>query len=250
MILHRTLLFSAASFLVTASSALLALPAVEPAPAASPAPASAAEDPWLVTLSALLAERYRVAGELRLSWHRALPAAAPRDADLELVAAPAVLAPQILVHVRARDAAGRVTDHSLLLRAELWREAWVLRQPAAAGAPLQLADLEPRPVDTLRERDALAFDSASASDAPAEHDFARAVPAGRVLVWRDVVRRPLVRRGRPVEVVATDGALTISLRAVALHDAARGEPVRVRNPDSKREFVAVVTADSRASVRF
>ena len=62
--------------------------------------------------------------------------------------------------------------------------------------------------------------------------------------------RPLVRRGQPVDVVASDGALTVSLRAVALHDAARGESVRVRNPDSKREFVAVVTADSRASVRF
>lgn len=213
---------------------------------ASSAPA-ADEHPWLATLSALLVDRYHAVGELRLAWQRPPAADAPRDADLELVNAPAVLAPQILVLVRAREASGRVTDHSLLLRAVLLRDAWVLRQPAAIGGPLLPGALESRRVDALRERDALVLDPAAA---PPELDFARAVPAGRVLVWRDVVRRPLVRRGRPVDVVATDGALVVSLRALALHDAARGESVRVRNPDSKREFVAVVTDESRASVRF
>lgn len=211
------------------------------------------EDHWLVSLSALLVDRYRVAGELRLSWHRPLPASAPRVADLELIQAPAVLAPQILVQVRARAGAGQPTEHTLLLRAELWREGYTVRQPAAVGAPVLLAVLEPRPVDLLRERDAFTLDLAApeaGSDAAPELDFARAVPAGRVLVWRDVLRRPLVRRGQPVDVVASDGALSVSLRAVALHDAARGESVRVRNPDSKREFVATVTAESRASVRF
>lgn len=213
---------------------------------------AAAEHPWLATLSALLVDRYHAVGELRLAWQRPPAASVPRDADLELVNAPAVLAPQILVLVRAREASGRVTEHSLLFRAELFRDGWQLRQPAATGAPLVPAALESRRIDVLRERDAFVLDAASSSaDAPLpELDFARAVPAGRVLVWRDVVRRPLVRRGQSVDVVASDGALTVSLRAVALHDAARGEPVRVRNPDSKREFVAVVTADSRASVRF
>lgn len=65
-----------------------------------------------------------------------------------------------------------------------------------------------------------------------------------------MVRRPLVRRGQSVEVLATDGNLIITLRALALQDAARGEPVRVRNPDSKKEFIALVVAESRASVRF
>lgn len=216
-------------------------------PAVAPAPEAQSEDTWLVTLSALLVERYRAVGDLRLAWHRPLAAEAPRAADLEIVNAPAVLAPQLLVTVRARDAAGRVSDHVLLLRAELWRDGWTLRQPGALGAPLAPSDLEPVRVDTLRERDALALDPAAGAP---ELDLARSVPAGRVLVWRDVIRRPLVRRGQPVDVVASDGSLTVSLRAVALHDAARGESVRVRNPDSRREFVALVTDESRAAVRF
>lgn len=219
---------------------------VPSAPAVN-APAATSEDPWLVTLSALLVERYRAVGDLRLAWHRPPVADSPRSADLEIVNAPAILAPQLLVTVRARDAAGRVSEHVLLLRAELWRDGWSLRQPGALGAPVAPAELEPVRVDALRERDALTFDPTA--EAP-ELDLARSVPAGRVLVWRDVVRRPLVRRNQPVDVVASDGTLTVSLRAVALHDAARGESVRVRNPDSRREFVALVTSEARAAVRF
>ena len=236
--------------LLIAACLLLGTPSSRSASETFAVSAAAAEHPWLATLSALLVDRYHAVGELRLAWQRPPAASAPQEADLELANAPAVLAPQILVLVRAREASGRVTEHSLLLRAELFRDGWQLRQPAATGAPLVPAALESRRIDALRERDAFVLDASSADAPLPELDFARAVPAGRVLVWRDVVRRPLVRRGQSVDVVASDGALTVSLRAVALHDAARGESVRVRNPDSKREFVAVVTADSRASVRF
>lgn len=223
-----------------------ALRAQAPALAAPTIAVSSAEDPWLPTLSALLASRYQTTGDLRLSWIRPLPAAAPRDADLEILAAPPELASQILVQVRARDGAGRATEHVLVLRAELWRDGWTLRQPAALGTPLDLSRLESRPLDALRERDAF---TVKADELP-ELDFARAVPAGRTLLWRDLARRPLVRRNQTVDVVASDGPLSVSLRAVALHDAARGEPVRVRNPESRKEFTALVVAEARASVRF
>ncbi len=240
------LLSAFAALFASAPRAQAADAASSPAPSISAA-APASEHPWLAALSALLVDRYHAAGELRLAWQRP-PASAPADAELEIVNAPAVLAPQILVLVRAREASGRVSEHSLLLRAELFRDAWLLRQPAAIGSALVPAALESARVDALRERDALVLDAADAAEL--ELDFARAVPAGRILVWRDVVRRPLVRRGQPFDVVATDGSLTVSLRAVALHDAARGDSVRVRNPDSKKEFVAIVVAESRASVRF
>lgn len=211
----------------------------------SPAPAAAAEtDPWLGTLSALLVDRYKVSGELQLSWNRARPANASAASDLVIINAPAELAPQILVTVRATDEAGRVMDHTVILRAELWRDGWILREPALTASAVDIVSLDTRRFDVLREREAIPADTS------AELNFARNVPAGRLLTWRDVVRRPLVRRGQSVEVLATDGNLIITLRALALQDAARGEPVRVRNPDSKKEFIALVVAESRASVRF
>ncbi len=225
----------------------VACPRALPADAASTAfqlPPSASEDSWLVTLSALLTQRYNAKGTLILNWNRPRPESAPADADLEIIDAPTELAPQLLLGVSATTAEGIRTRFTLVLRAELWRDGAALRIPAAAGTPLRSEDLEPRRYDALRERDVLVFDEGS------ELDFARAVPVGRLLVSRDVLRRPLVRRGQSIDVVASDGSLTVSLRAIALHDAARGDPVRVRNPDSKREFTANVTGLSVAAIRF
>lgn len=234
------------SRVLTLLGLLLAFTAALPARAeTSAAPeAAAAPDPWLVTLNALLADRYHTTGELRLSWNRARPAAAPDDADLVIVSAPAELAPQLLVTVRATDAAGKSAEHTVVLRAELWRDGWMLRNPAATATPLDPTALDTRRYDALREREAIPAGSDT------ELDFNRNVPAGRLLVWRDVTRRPLVRRGQTIEVLATSGSLTVTLRGVALADAARGESVRVRNPDSKKDFVAEVIAESRAAVRF
>jgi flagellar basal body P-ring formation protein FlgA len=209
------------------------------APAATTAP-----DPWLDTLSAILVDRYKVNGQLNLAWNRPRPAAAPVDAELAVVTAPAELAPQILVTVRATDAAGQSSDYVVVLRAELWRDGWMVRDPVTVGSQLNPAFLDTRRFDALRERDTIPADST------AELDFARNMPSGRLIAWHDVIRRPMVRRGQPMEVVASDGALTITLQAIALQDAARGEMVRVRNPDSKKEFVAKVVSESRATIHF
>ncbi len=228
--------------------ALATLGRAQVAPVAPEAPAvaasAAAGDHWLETLTALLADRYQASGQLQLAWNRPRPAAAPVDADLTILTATAELAPQILVNVRATDSTGRTSDHQLVLRAELWRDGWMVRDPVVVGTQLNPLNLDPRRFDALRERDTIPADSTL------ELDFARNMPTGRLVAWRDVVRRPLVRRGQAMEVVASSGTLTITLHAIALQDAARGESVRVRNPDSKKEFVAQVVSESRATIRF
>ena len=212
------------------------------APAAAVAPD--APDLWIETLTALLTERYQATGQLQLAWNRPRPAAAPADADLVILTSSKELAPQILVTVRATDSAGQVSDHMLVLRAELWRDGWMVRDPVVVGTQVNPLFLDPRRYDALRERDTIA------ADTTLELDFARNMPTGRLIAWRDVVRRPMVRRGQAMEVIASYGTLTVTLHGIALQDAARGESVRVRNPDSKKEFVAQVVGESRATIRF
>ncbi len=235
----------AADTSVAAASPAVALPAPVPASPADVAPASPAPaDAWLAALTPLLVAHYQPPGELVLAWSRPRPASAPAHATLTLLNVPAELASQLLVNIRATDAAGRVTEHTLVLRAELWRDGWAPREPAVLGDPVRSGQLDLRRFDALREREAVAADPAL------ELNFARNIPAGRLLTWRDVARRPLVRRGQPVEVSAIDGPLTVTLRALSLQDAGRGESVRVRNPETNKEFTAIVTAESRAAVRF
>ncbi len=212
-------------------------------------------DPWLSEIMLLLDDHFQPDGRLELAWARLRPADVPAAPEgmLELIAPPSKLARQMVVRVRLTGVDGSTADHQFILAAQLWRDGWVLTEPVLAqrlrsGAvlrtPLRASVVQPQPFDALRNRGVLV------SDLQAELDFARSLPAGRLLTWRDVTRRPLVRRNTPLEVVAGEAGLSVSLRAIALHDAARGESVRVRNPDSRKEFTAIVSDHGRAYVQF
>jgi len=125
------------------------------------------------------------------------------------------------------------------------RDAWVTRLPANRGDGFDPAALDVRRVDFLREHDSLPADLA-------DHDFtfARSVPAGRVLTWRDVARRALVRKGDLIEVAAIEGPLTVTLKALAMQSGAAGDMVTVRNLESKKDITAQVIAENRVQVRF
>jgi flagella basal body P-ring formation protein FlgA len=80
--------------------------------------------------------------------------------------------------------------------------------------------------------------------------FARAVQAGRIVTWRDIARRPLVKKGDMVEVSATEGVLSITMKAMALSNGAQGEAVTLRNLESRKDFTAFVIDENRVQVRF
>jgi flagella basal body P-ring formation protein FlgA len=200
-------------------------------------------DRRLSDLAGQLAAHFQTDGELQLEWTRLDPGAAAAT-TLVVAEYPSTLAPQMVVRVRAVAADGVVSEVSLILRAQLWRDGWATREPSGRGDSVLPAAMDLRRYDALRERDAIA------ADPSLDLIFTRALPAGRLLGWRDVTRRPLVRRGELIEVAAADGPLIVTLRAVAMQDGGRGEVVRVRNPDSKKEFTAQVIAESRALVRF
>jgi flagellar basal body P-ring formation protein FlgA len=203
-------------------------------------------DPWLSEISLLLDDHFQPDGRLELAWARMRSAAnepAPLGV-LELISPPSQLARQMVVRLRLTPLEGDVSHHQFIVVAQLWQQGWELKEPAPSRSPLRPSIVAPRMFDALRHRGVLV------SDLALEFDFARSLPAGRLLTWRDVVRRPLVRRNDPLEVIAHDGGLSVSLRAIALHDAARGESVRVRNPDSRKEFTAIVSDHARAYVHF
>jgi flagella basal body P-ring formation protein FlgA len=151
----------------------------------------------------------------------------------------------MMVRCRVLGDAAVVIETTLVVRAQLWRDAWTTRQPLAIGATFDAALLEPRRIDALREREAL---PATAGDRT--FVFARAVSAGRMLTWRDIARRPLVKKGDVVEVSAVDGPLVVTMKALAMENGAQGETVTVRNPESRKDFAAMVVDMNRVQVRF
>lgn len=204
-------------------------------------------DELIATLTRDLAAHFNFEGDLQLELIRPWtpPARVASRWELNVLEYPTVPSSALMVRCRVLADATPVGEATFVLRAQLWRDAWVSRLPLASGAPFDPASLETRRVDLLRERDAL-----PAAVGDRTYIFTRAVQAGRLLTWRDIARRPLVKKGDVVEVSATDGLLVVTMKALAMENGARGDTITVRNPESRKDIAALVTDENRVQVRF
>jgi len=228
-----------------ASSLTLAALAAMPSSLAAPVPF--ARDQFISQLGADLGSHFKLEGELQLELIRpwSPPARLAETWSIELLEYPSVPASSMLVRCRVLADGANAGESTVVLRASLWRDVWVSRQPLVTGATFEPAELETRRTDLFRERDAL-----PAVVGDRTYSIARAVNAGRVLTWRDITRRPLVRKGNLVEVSAGDGQLLITMKALAMENGAQGDTVTVRNPESRKDFAAMVVDENRVQVRF
>ena len=194
-----------------------------------------------------LASHFNLDGELQLELLRpwSPPSRLAKSWQLEVLEFPAVAASSMLLRCRVLADGEHASEWTLVLRASLWRDAWASRMPLANGDTFDPSMLEVRRVDLFRERDAL-----PAAVGDRSYAMTRAVAAGRLLTWRDVGRRPLVKKGQFVEVSAVDGQLLVTMKALAMENGAQGEMVTVRNPESRKDFAAVVVDENRVQVRF
>ena len=204
-------------------------------------------DAFVAAVSASLVSHFNLEGELQLELLRAwsAPARVARVWTVDLSEYPSILAPAMLARCRVVADGEVAGEYTITLRAALMREAWSARQPVTASTTFDPAQLEVRKVDFLRERDAL-----PAAVGDRSFIFARAVPASRLLTWRDIARRPLVRKGDYVEVAAIDGMLQVTMKGMAMENGAQGDTVTVRNPESRKDFAAQVIAENRVQIRF
>lgn len=199
---------------------------------------------WVASVAERLQAHFALEGDLHLVPVSGGNFTPKPGAPVSLLEFPAGISPQILVRLRSETPGEAAHEATVALRANLWRSGWKLRQPSQRGELLDPALLEPVRIDVLRDREALS------APPQGEFVFTRAVPPDRLLTWRDLAARPIVRRGQVVEVVAQNGPVSVTLKGLAMQDGARHETIRIRNLQSNREFTAQVVAESRAVVRF
>lgn len=230
--------------LATVSLAPLATRAVE-AEAGGAAPLT--REQFVTALARELSTHFNLEGDLQLELLRpwAAPARLAREWTIAMSEYPGIMAPAMLTRCRLLADGEVAGEYTLTLRASLWRDAWAARQPLAANQSFDPANLEIRRVDFLRERDAV-----PATVGDTGFMFARSVQPNRLLTWRDVTRRPLVRKGDLVEVAAIDGLLSVTMKGLAMENGAQGDTVTIRNPDSKKDFAAQVISENRVQIRF
>ncbi|HUG11298.1 MAG TPA: flagellar basal body P-ring formation chaperone FlgA [Opitutaceae bacterium] len=234
----RTLLFSLAT-LVAAHASFASADIAKPAKLDSETVVNA--------IASDLSAHFNLGGELQLEMLRPWtpPARTAREWRVQLTQYPSALASSLLVRCRFLADGESAGEAVLTFRAMHMRDAWLARQPINVGAAFDTGLLDVRRTDFLRDRDALPADAGDGT-----YSFSRSVQSGRVLTWRDVGRRPLVRKGEMVEVTATDGGLLITLKGLAMQNGAQGDAVTIRNPDSRRDFTAFVVDENHVHVRF
>ena len=225
----------------------LRLQAVTTAGAVSETPVPFAQKDFMTALVSELAAHFNLEGDLQLEMIRTwnTPSIVAREWQVEVTEFPALPSSSMLVRCRVLADGISAGDSTLILRAAHLRDAWVARQPLSNGSTFDPAMLETRRVDLFRDRDAL-----PAVVGDRSFIYIRSVQPGRVLTWRDVGRRPLVRKGDLVEVSAAEGTLSITLKGLAMQNGAQGEAVTIRNLESRKDFTAFVVDENRVQVRF
>lgn len=212
-------------------------------------PGTLGSEAFLAELEKELMARLAIRGDLKLSLTRPwspvkLPAADFAVAITEMPTSG--LSGTFFLRVKVSSGRELVGDWQVPLAAQLWQDVWVASSRLDRGQPLSAAVVSVQKVDVLRARSPLV----SAEIDPASLDLVTSVAAGRPLTRRDVVGRPVVRKGQVVEVVAQNGMLAISMKAMALENGATGEQIRLRNLESRREINGEVINENKVQIHF
>ena len=177
----------------------------------------------------------RERGELELRFGRAwIPVVIPDEPFvLKILELPtAGITPNFIARFELRAGLESLGLWQLPVQARVMREIWVAGAMLPRGQSLRDAELTQEKRDLLTLRDSIIA-------LPAGHEameLAENVSAGAPLTARSLRMRPVIRRGKIVEALVQEGALVISVKVEALEDGVPGQTVRVRNPQSKREF--------------
>ena len=204
---------------------------------------------FLAELEKELTARLSVTGELKLSLTRPwVPVKLPApDFAVAITELPTGgLSGTFFLSVKVSSGGELVGDWQVPLRAQLWQEVWVAPSRLDRGQALDRSLLAVQKVDVLREKQPLI----SAESDPSALDLTTSVAAGRPLTRRDVAGRPVIRKGQVVEVVAQQGLLAISMKALALESGAAGDLIKLRNLESRREINGQILNESKVQVHF
>ncbi len=180
-------------------------------------------------------DHIRQRGELELAFSRAWTAVSVPDETftLKLLDLPTSgVGANMILRFELRGERETFGTWSAVTHARVWREVLVTGSSLKRGQSLTDTDVLRERRDILLSRDAL--DTLPRVETSLE--LIENLPAGVPLTARSFRVRPLVFRGQTLEALVTDGALQISTKVEALEDGLPGQFVRVRNPQSRREF--------------
>jgi flagella basal body P-ring formation protein FlgA len=184
-------------------------------------------------------DQIRDQGQLEVQLTHPLPAALVPDegVTLKVTGLPSTgVGPNFIVRCELWNGIEHVSDWTIAAEAKVWRDVPVADANLSRGQLLKDAAISLQRRDVLTCRDACT--NFPTDDADLE--LCATVPAGTPVLNRDVRERPVILRGRMVDGIYQQGALTIDLRVEPLEDGLPGQTIRIRNPKTNRELYGKV----------
>ena len=132
------------------------------------------------------------------------------------------------------------------LSCQLWQEAYFAKRRLDRKFVLEPQVFEIKSIDLLRQSHSVVPVGLDLS----EYELVQTVSNGRPLCWRDINKRPVVAKGKVVEIIANEGAMNLSMKAQALQNGALNEIISFRNLDSRKNLKAQVIDENTAKVYF
>jgi flagella basal body P-ring formation protein FlgA len=144
--------------------------------------------------------------------------------------------PSFIVRFEVRSGRETIGTFQTSVQAHVWREVWFAHTAIKRGELTDSADIARERRDVLNIREALA--NFTTSDPALE--FAESVTAGTPLLARVLKPKAVIHRGQTANALLEDGALSITVKVVALEDGAPGQIIHFRNPASSRSLTGKV----------
>jgi len=221
----------------------------EPTPEPSPEPVFITPERLLDDLRSDLVTHFELEGELVLMPMNPLVKIRVPDASwhAEVVPPmPATLGSRLHLRYRLTDGFMHHPEEMIVLRAEWWRDAYVSNRLLRAGELTGDGAYSIERINWLLHRGSLVPTDSDLSHLRLKTTWR----ANEPLRWSFVESRPLISEGSVVEVVATEGAMRITMRGVALENGHAGELINVRNLQSRKEIQGIVENENTVLVVF
>ena len=151
-----------------------------------------------------------------------------------------------LIRFRIDCGGKHVAELQMVVRAQLMRSAWVATSRVARSQALDSSSFKKISVDVLREKQA----PVAAETDITTYEASQPISPDQLITWKDINPRQAIRKGQLVEVVASEGAMNITMKGTAITGGCIGEIIVVRNLDSHRDISARVINGTSARVNF
>lgn len=205
-------------------------------------------DAFLLALGQSLEERYGFEGmmEIQLLSQFYLPYIDVPYWNINLIEVPKNMASRMSVVFNIKTDKEVFGPFRILIQAQCWQEVYFTKDRILSKHGLNRGDFESHKIDVLSYHQSLVPLHVDLKN----YELLHTLSAHKPLLWRDITRKPTIRKGKMVNAIGRNGLLTLSMKCEATTNGFEGEFITLRNLQTRKEFQGRVQNQDTVEIYF